>query len=207
MGIMIIDSCLYTNIGISDFYSEKYGLNRKVITTPPSNVTCDLLKKFSPSLVVISDDAFYHHKNNCDVLKKIIQSNRSVFFVIFVSSFNIRYQELILLDDNVLICSKEINESTLDDLFSFNFFDTKAASNLCNFILSPTERVITKLWMSGKGTLQIGSALNICAKTVSTHKGNIKKKLKTNNMQTIFNIIRLSNILAPQILFDIKTAS
>lgn len=138
------------------------------------------------------------------MLNEIIQNHRAIFFVIFTTSFNVRYQELVLLDENVLICSKEINKSILDDLLSINFFDTKTASNLCNFILSPTERVITRLWMSGKGTLQIGSALNICAKTVSTHKGNIKKKLKTNSLQTIFNIMRLSSILVPKILFDIK---
>jgi len=35
-----------------------------------------------------------------------------------------------------------------------------------------------RMWMAGQGTIQISDQMNIKAKTVSSHKGNIKRKLK-----------------------------
>ncbi|MCC7748121.1 hypothetical protein INQ73_28590, partial [Klebsiella pneumoniae] len=42
---------------------------------------------------------------------------------------------------------------------------------------------------AGHGTSQISTQMNIKAKTVSSHKGNIKKKIQTHNKQVIYHIV------------------
>jgi DNA-binding NarL/FixJ family response regulator len=49
-----------------------------------------------------------------------------------------------------------------------------------------------QMWMAGHGTSQISTQMNIKAKTVSSHKGNIKKKIQTHNKQVIYHIVRLT---------------
>ncbi|MGP0939355.1 LuxR C-terminal-related transcriptional regulator, partial [Serratia sp. CY74664] len=53
--------------------------------------------------------------------------------------------------------------------------------------LSQTESNMLRMWMSGQGTIQISDQMQIKAKTVSSHKGNIKRKIKTHNKQITFH--------------------
>ncbi|EHF2549524.1 transcriptional regulator RcsA, partial [Salmonella enterica] len=39
----------------------------------------------------------------------------------------------------------------------------------------------------------ISDRMNIKAKTVSSHKGNIKRKIKTHNKQVIYHVVRLTD--------------
>lgn len=102
-----------------------------------------------------------------------------------------------MLDYNLIICSKEIKKTTLGALLSPNLLSTNIAENACNFSLSPTELILASLWVQGMAVEGIASTLGITAKTVSSHKCNIKRKLRTHNMQVIYNIVRLSEMLLP----------
>ncbi|HEY3986342.1 LuxR C-terminal-related transcriptional regulator [Cedecea sp.] len=195
MSVMIVDPCCYTREGISGYLKHKKGAKRMIIDASSLKILASLFYQTAPRLVIVNDHTFYEEGFCFDGLKRLIADNRTVLFVIFVASFYIRYQELVQLDSNVLICSKEIDTSTLSALLSPNFFNTKVANEVCKFIPSQAERNLLGLWMAGMDTPRITRSLNICAKTVSSHKGNIKKKLKTHNMQIIFNIMRLSQIL------------
>lgn len=48
--------------------------------------------------------------------------------------------------------------------------------------LTPREKEILKLIAEGYSNTNIGTVLNISARTVSTHRDNIRRKLRVNNI-------------------------
>ncbi|MDI6933386.1 LuxR C-terminal-related transcriptional regulator, partial [Serratia sp. Se-PFBMAAmG] len=68
--------------------------------------------------------------------------------------------------------------------------------------LSQTESNMLRMWMSGQGTIQISDQMQIKAKTVSSHKGNIKRKIKTHNKQIIYHVVRLTDTLTSGIFVN-----
>ncbi|MGV8577851.1 LuxR C-terminal-related transcriptional regulator [Pseudomonas aeruginosa] len=44
--------------------------------------------------------------------------------------------------------------------------------------------------------------MQIKAKTVSSHKGNIKRKIKTHNKQIIYHVVRLTDTLTSGIFVN-----
>ncbi|MGK4678409.1 LuxR C-terminal-related transcriptional regulator, partial [Salmonella enterica] len=65
--------------------------------------------------------------------------------------------------------------------------------NLPTLSLSRTESSMLRLWMEGQGSIQISDRMYIKAKTVSSHKGIIKRKIKTHNNQVIYHVVRLTD--------------
>jgi len=61
-----------------------------------------------------------------------------------------------------------------------------------------------RMWMSGQGTIQISDQMNIKAKTVSSHKGNIKRKIKTHNKQVIYHVVRLADNVTNGIIVNMR---
>lgn len=189
-----MDHCCYTKNGILNQIG-KIKPREVILDVSSTNILGNLLKNITPRIVVVNEDVINENITCLNEIKKIISEHVDVLFIIFVTSFNLRYQELVLLDTNVIICSKEIDTLTLNALLSSDFFSTPAADNICRLNLSPKEHTLVSLWMAGMKTSDISKALSICSKTVSTHKGNIKKKLRTHNMQVIYNVIRMSKLL------------
>ncbi|MEQ4585668.1 MAG: LuxR C-terminal-related transcriptional regulator, partial [Pantoea agglomerans] len=70
--------------------------------------------------------------------------------------------------------------------------------------LSQTESNMLKMWMSGHDTIQISDKMQIKAKTVSSHKGNIKRKIKTHNKQVIYHVVRLTDNVTSGIYVNIR---
>ncbi|MEH2765158.1 LuxR C-terminal-related transcriptional regulator, partial [Klebsiella pneumoniae] len=70
--------------------------------------------------------------------------------------------------------------------------------------LSKTESNMLQMWMAGHGTSQISTQMNIKAKTVSSHKGNIKKKIQTHNKQVIYHIVRLTENITSGIQVNMR---
>ena len=83
-----------------------------------------------------------------------------------------------------VISSKSIKPETLDSILG-NYLKKETAdakqTSVSTLSLSRTESSMLKMWMSGQGTIQISDQMNIKAKTVSSHKGNIKRKIKNNH--------------------------
>jgi len=70
--------------------------------------------------------------------------------------------------------------------------------------LSRTESSMLRMWMEGQGTIQISDQMNIKAKTVSSHKGNIKRKIKTHNKQVIYHVVRLTDNVTNGIFVNMR---
>ncbi|STT07274.1 Colanic acid capsular biosynthesis activation accesory protein RcsA [Klebsiella michiganensis] len=96
-----------------------------------------------------------------------------------MSLANIHFDHYLLVRKNLLICSKSLTEKDLDDILAIrlkyeNYRPTRI--NIPTLSLSQTESNMLQMWMAGHGTSHISAQMNIKAKTVSSHKGNIKKK-------------------------------
>ena len=78
------------------------------------------------------------------------------------------------------------------------------AVNLPTLSLSRTESSMLRMWMAGQGTIQISDQMNIKAKTVSSHKGNIKRKIKTHNKQVIYHVVRLTDNVTNGIFVNMR---
>ena len=82
--------------------------------------------------------------------------------------------------------------------------NSSARINIPTLSLSRTESNMLQMWMAGYGTAQISSQMNIKAKTVSSHKGNIKKKIQTHNKQVIYHIVRLAENITSGIHVNLR---
>mgnify|MGYP004724764147 CR=1 FL=1 len=58
--------------------------------------------------------------------------------------------------------------------------------------------------MSGHNTSEISSQMQIKVKTVSSHKDNIKRKIKTHNKQVIYHVLRLMDNVTSGIYVNVR---
>lgn len=110
-------------------------------------------------------------------------------------------------EKNLLISSKSIKPESLDDILGDILKkDTTITSflNMPTLSLSRTESSMLRMWMAGQGTIQISDQMNIKAKTVSSHKGNIKRKIKTHNKQVIYHVVRLTDNVTNGIFVNMR---
>jgi LuxR family capsular biosynthesis transcriptional activator len=107
----------------------------------------------------------------------------------------------------LLISSKSIKPESLDNILGDYLSKEKKSIgtiNLPTLSLSRTESSMLKMWMSGQDTIQISDQMNIKAKTVSSHKGNIKRKIKTHNKQVIYHVVRLTDNVTNGIFVNMR---
>lgn len=104
-----------------------------------------------------------------------------------------------------MISSKSIKPESLDDILGDILKETTITSlNMPTLSLSRTESSMLRMWMAGQGTIQISDQMNIKAKTVSSHKGNIKRKIKTHNKQVIYHVVRLTDNVTNGIFVNMR---
>ncbi|ELO67782.1 colanic acid capsular biosynthesis activation protein A [Salmonella enterica subsp. enterica serovar Enteritidis str. 543463 42-20] len=106
-----------------------------------------------------------------------------------------------------MISSKSIKPDSLDTILGDILKKESGISgtiNLPTLSLSRTESSMLRMWMEGQGTIQISDRMNIKAKTVSSHKGNIKRKIKTHNKQVIYHVVRLTDNVTNGIFVNMR---
>lgn len=106
-----------------------------------------------------------------------------------------------------MISSKSIKPESLDTILGDILKKESGISgtiNLPTLSLSRTESSMLRMWMEGQGTIQISDRMNIKAKTVSSHKGNIKRKIKTHNKQVIYHVVRLTDNVTNGIFVNMR---
>lgn len=211
MPTIIMDSCNYTRPGLVDYMSGK-GIKKKNVCLV-SNIqqlqeSCDTL---NPGVVFINEDCFIHEDDASQRIRKIIMQHSDTLFFIFMAIFNVHFEKYLYVRKNLIITSKSIKTSTLDSLLA-SYFQKKL--NLTPRItsglephpltLSQTESDMLKMWMSGHDTIQISDKMKIKAKTISSHKSNIKRKIKTHNKQIIYHVVRLADNVTNGIYVNIR---
>jgi Response regulator containing a CheY-like receiver domain and an HTH DNA-binding domain len=207
MSTIIMDLCSYTRLGLIGYLTSR-GVKKRDIDNI-DNVDClaEICSARRPSVVFINEDCFIHDSQSSQHIKQIINQHPRTLFIVFMAIANIHFDEYLLVRSNLLISSKSIKPDTLDDILG-NYLkkenDSAKQINMSTLSLSRTESSMLRMWMSGQGTIQISDQMNIKAKTVSSHKGNIKKKIKTHNKQVIYHVVRLAENVTSGIFVNMR---
>ncbi|MCD6685472.1 transcriptional regulator RcsA [Escherichia coli] len=207
MSTIIMDLCSYTRLGLTGYLLSR-GVKKREIndieTVDDLAIACDSQR---PSVVFINEDCFIHDASNSQRIKHIINQHPNTLFIVFMAIANVHFDEYLLVRKNLLISSKSIKPESLDDILGDILKkDTTITSflNMPTLSLSRTESGMLRMWMAGQGTIQISDQMNIKAKTVSSHKGNIKRKIKTHNKQVIYHVVRLTDNVTNGIFVNMR---
>ncbi|MCN1782998.1 transcriptional regulator RcsA [Escherichia coli] len=207
MSTIIMDLCSYTRLGLTGYLLSR-GVKKREIndieTVDDLAIACDSQR---PSVVFINEDCFIHDASNSQRIKHIINQHPNTLFIVFMAIANVHFDEYLLVRKNLLISSKSIKPESLDDILGDIL---KKETTITSFLsmptlsLSRTESSMLRMWMAGQGTIQISDQMNIKAKTVSSHKGNIKRKIKTHNKQVIYHVVRLTDNVTNGIFVNMR---
>ncbi|HBC6763466.1 TPA: transcriptional regulator RcsA [Escherichia coli] len=207
MSTIIMDLCSYTRLGLTGYLLSR-GVKKREIndieTVDDLAIACDSQR---PSVVFINEDCFIHDASNSQRIKHIINQHPNTLFIVFMAIANVHFDEYLLVRKNLLISSKSIKPESLDDILGDILKKETTITSFLNMptlSLSRTESSMLRMWMAGQGTIQISDQMNIKAKTVSLHKGNIKRKIKTHNKQVIYHVVRLTDNVTNGIFVNMR---
>ncbi|EKF8436547.1 transcriptional regulator RcsA [Escherichia coli] len=207
MSTIIMDLCSYTRLGLTGYLLSR-GVKKREIndieTVDDLAIACDSQR---PSVVFINEDCFIHDASNSQRIKLIINQYPNTLFIVFMAIANVHFDEYLLVRKNLLISSKSIKPESLDDILGDILKKETTITSFLNMptlSLSRTESSMLRMWMAGQGTIQISDQMNIKAKTVSSHKGNIKRKIKTHNKQVIYHVVRLTDNVTNGIFVNMR---
>ena len=207
MSTIIMDLCSYTRLGLTGYLLSR-GVKKREIndieTVDDLAIACDSQR---PSVVFINEDCFIHDASNSQRIKHIINRHPNTLFIVFMAIANVHFDEYLLVRKNLLISSKSIKPESLDDILGDILKKETTITSFLNMptlSLSRTESSMLRMWMAGQGTIQISDQMNIKAKTVSSHKGNIKRKIKTHNKQVIYHVVRLTDNVTNGIFVNMR---
>ncbi|HAX7162886.1 transcriptional regulator RcsA [Escherichia coli] len=207
MSTIIMDLCSYTRLGLTGYLLSR-GVKKREIndieTVDDLAIACDSQR---PSVVFINEDCFIHDASNSQRIKHIINQHPNTLFIVFMAIANVHFDEYLLVRKNLLISSKSIKPESLDDILGDILKKETTITSFLNMptlSLSRTESSMLLMWMAGQGTIQISDQMNIKAKTVSSHKGNIKRKIKTHNKQVIYHVVRLTDNVTNGIFVNMR---
>ncbi|MDA6293811.1 transcriptional regulator RcsA [Escherichia coli] len=207
MSTIIMDLCSYTRLGLTGYLLSR-GVKKREIndieTVDDLAIACDSQR---PSVVFINEDCFIHDASNSQRIKLIFNQHPNTLFIVFMAIANVHFDEYLLVRKNLLISSKSIKPESLDDILGDILKKETTITSFLNMptlSLSRTESSMLRMWMAGQGTIQISDQMNIKAKTVSSHKGNIKRKIKTHNKQVIYHVVRLTDNVTNGIFVNMR---
>ncbi|EFA4735747.1 transcriptional regulator RcsA [Escherichia coli] len=207
MSTIIMDLCSYTRLGLTGYLLSR-GVKKREIndieTVDDLAIACDSQRL---SVVFINEDCFIHDASNSQHIKHIINQHPNTLFIVFMAIANVHFDEYLLVRKNLLISSKSIKPESLDDILGDILKKETTITSFLNMptlSLSRTESSMLRMWMAGQGTIQISDQMNIKAKTVSSHKGNIKRKIKTHNKQVIYHVVRLTDNVTNGIFVNMR---
>lgn len=195
MSTVIMDSCSYTKLGLTSYLISR-GINSTNISIVGTAAElADVCQTLAPHVVFINEDCFIHNDEHSCQMKKTINLHAKTLFLVFMAIANASFGAYLRVKNNLLISSKSIKPEFLDRILEgYLKRDMQCITdiNLPLLTLSRTEYSILKLWMAGQDTIKISEKMKVKPKTVSSHKGNIKRKIKTHNKKVIFHVTRLT---------------
>ncbi len=211
MPTIIMDSCSYTRLGLMDYMASSGVKKKNIYSVNDIDQLHSRCQQVKPGVVFINEECFIHEADSSTRIRNIIFQHPETLFFIFMAISNIHFEEYLYVRKNLIITSKSIKSSTLDMLLS-TYFQKRintthrfsSSPSIHPLTLSQTESNMLKMWMSGHDTIQISDKMQIKAKTVSSHKGNIKRKIKTHNKQVIYHVVRLADNVTSGIYVNIR---
>lgn len=211
MPTIIMDPCYYTRIGLASHMMAKGIESNNINPVEGIDGLTFSCERMNPGVVFISEECFIKDPEASWHIKNIIEKYPKTLFFIFMNLTNSHFEDYLCARKNLILTSKSIKTATLDSLL-YNYFSQRMSTTprqinrtaICPLALSQRESNMLKMWMSGHNTTQISDQMQIKAKTVSSHKGNIKRKIKTQNKQVIYHVIRLMDNVTSGIYVDMR---
>ncbi|EMH4162210.1 transcriptional regulator RcsA [Pluralibacter gergoviae] len=207
MSMIIMDLCSFTRLGLTGYLMSRGVKGRDIRYVERASGLQAACRLKTPAVVFINEDCFIHHAQHSQQIRQTILDSRDTLFIIFMAITNVHYDACLLVRKNLLVSSKSIKPESLDALLAGHLKKSglpRAGLNIPTLTLSRTESDMLRMWMNGKNTLQISDLLNIKAKTVSSHKGNIKRKIQTHNKQVIYHVFRLADNVTSGICVNMR---
>lgn len=207
MNIVVIDHCKYTQLGMRLYLSEVIENNDQITLLNDVDTLTTEFSQLTPGIVFLSEQYVNNEQPFAGSdLQSLIAQYPETLFCILMSMSVTEFNEIIHIKDNVIIASKAIKACELEQLVQLranSHFRTRANSQFNRLLsLSKTEYDMVRMWMAGIDTSAMCQKMNIKPKTLSSHKGNIKRKIKTHNKQVIYQVIRLTEMLTPEIFMN-----
>ena len=196
MSTVIMDSCSYTKQGLTSYLISRGINSNNIFTVGTAAELADACQTLAPHVVFINEDCFIHNEDHNYQMKKTINLHAKTLFLVFMAIANASFDAYLRVKNNLLISSKSIKPEFLDRILEGYLkrnMQCITDINLPLLTLSRTEYNILKLWMAGQDTKKISEKMKVKPKTVSSHKGNIKRKIKTHNKKVIFHVTRLTD--------------
>ena len=195
---IILEPCHYTQQGLVHYMSTKGVAETDIIRINDVEQLLDRCQQFQPDVVFINEECFINKQEACESIRQLIRRYPETLFFIFMAISNNHFEEYLYARKNLVVTSKSIKISTLDSLLS-NYLQPRPTLSLRQMVnrdihpltLSRTEFKMIRMWMDGHDTSQISTQMQIKIKTVSSHKGNIRRKIKTHNKQVIYHVVKL----------------
>ncbi|MEX0499300.1 Colanic acid capsular biosynthesis activation protein A [Raoultella terrigena] len=207
MSTIIMDLCSYTRLGLTGYLTSRGIRKRDISEVQTAASLKESCESSRPAVVFLNEDCFIHREESNQLIRQIITDYPGTLFVIFMALANVHFDHYLLVRKNLLISSKSLTPKDLDDILGNHLkYDRFSAGriNIPTLSLSRAESNMLQMWMAGHGTSQISTQMNIKAKTVSSHKGNIKKKIQTHNKQVIYHIVRLTENITSGIYVNMR---
>ncbi|PLV61853.1 transcriptional regulator RcsA [Erwinia sp. B116] len=202
MQAIVIDPCNYTLTGLTHYFSHINIFFARKVTSAQAYCT-----EYRSGLVFVSENCLSEDNQETQELREMIASNADFIFLVFMSTSARNFKEHVFVRENLVFLSKHIGLNSLKTLVD-DYLKKDVLHPLCNdrqsqpVKLSRTESVMLEMWMSCHSTPHISDELNIKNKTIAAHKGNIKRKIKTNSKQIIHHVFRLANKVSGGICVD-----
>ncbi|OMP91318.1 transcriptional regulator RcsA [Raoultella terrigena] len=207
MSTIIMDLCSYTRLGLTGYLTSRGIRKRDISEVHTAASLKESCESSCPAVVFLNEDCFIHREDSNQLIRQIITDYPGTLFIIFMALANVHFDHYLLVRKNLLISSKSLTPKDLDDILGNHLkYDSFSAGriNIPTLSLSRAESNMLQMWMAGHGTSQISTQMNIKAKTVSSHKGNIKKKIQTHNKQVIYHIVRLTGNITSGIYVNMR---
>ncbi|MBV6819059.1 transcriptional regulator RcsA [Rahnella sp. PD12R] len=206
MSSLIVDKCFYTQLALHSLLQLNGQHQKDILSLKDINALQAACNSLRPEIIFVNEDCFVTDAQSGHALREVINAHPGTLFFVFISKENLNYQNYVPIRKNIIIISKSIRTTTIYQLIAHNLqlsrfteaepeAETEQPLDLTPVSLSRTESSILKMWMSGLNTQNISQHLNIKQKTVASHKGNIKRKVKTQNKQAIYHVVKLTDIL------------
>lgn len=207
MSTIIMDLCSYTRLGLTGYLTSRGIRKRDISEVQTAASLKESCESSRPAVVFLNEDCFIHREESNQLIRQIIMDYPGTLFIIFMALANVHFDHYLLVRKNLLISSKSLTPKDLDEILGnhlkYDSFDA-GRINIPTLSLSRAESNMLQMWMAGHGTSQISTQMNIKAKTVSSHKGNIKKKIQTHNKQVIYHIVRLTENITSGIYVNMR---
>ncbi|WP_213991027.1 transcriptional regulator RcsA [Sodalis sp. dw_96] len=210
MPTIIMDSCSYTRLGLTGFLTDAGVKKRNINTVDDFSQLQSKCARIKPDVVFVNEECFINEPDATEKIKRVITQHPDTLFFIFMAMTNIHFEDYLFVRKNLIITSKSIKPETLNSLIlscgknKAPDSSHKSLLDLNPVRLSQTESNMLRMWMSGHDTIQISDSMQIKAKTVSSHKGNIKRKIKTHNKQVIYHVVRLTDTVTSGIYVNVR---